>query len=267
MTPCSLSIHVADTMIQWLISIFSSESLEPEQGLLMPRTVRAPGLTLHFSMPENFSKDMPADDLIENVDFPSDRPQSEQVAIPLMKRWWDFYLGTNNKGKVIGTLMVSLDFIPRPEFLKGSLFEHQTMIDSVFEGLQIHFKEIKENQDILMPESSNELHEIEKDGANWVIAGVAYKEHIDNGVNVYSTPVNDDWYLRAWFLFSSGSSKYGGIFHRRAVTEQMRIFNSLKINFSSEVPHRPPVDVSSFTPMSEEEIAAFHERTAKFNLN
>lgn len=254
-------------MIQWLKSIFTPESLEPEQAPLMPRAVRTPGLTLHFSMPENFSKDMPADDLVENVTFPKLDQSKEQFAIPLMKRWWDFYLGADDKGKVIGTLMLSLDFFPRPKLVEGSLFTHKAMIDSVYEDLQDHFKEIKEDQEILMPESSQELHEIEKDDANWVIAGVAYTQRIDNGVNVYCTPVNDDWYLRAWFLFSSGSSKYGGIFHRRAVNEQMRIFNSLKPVFSTPPPKRPPVGVSHYTPMSEEEIAAFHERTDKYGLN
>ena len=70
----------------------------------MPRQINLSGNIINFSMPENFSKDFPADDLIESYDL-----SKVKVGKPveLLRRWWDFS-GNSFFKKNIGTMMMTI---------------------------------------------------------------------------------------------------------------------------------------------------------------
>ena len=70
----------------------------------MPRQINLSGNIINFAMPENFSREFPADDLVENYDLSKvkvDHP------VELLRRWWDFSDNSFFK-KDVGTMMMTI---------------------------------------------------------------------------------------------------------------------------------------------------------------
>lgn len=258
-------------MLNWLKTTFTKKGHAYEPQPLMPRAVRITGVNFHFSMPENFSLDMPGDDLVEQVDLKQFSHLPENGCIELVKRWWDFYYGPPRVKNVIGTLMLSLDIIPRKKSINGSLFNYDTMVRNVYHDILNDFsvataEEVPVMGEIL-PKAATDLDEFSNNGHNWVIVGIGYPNQMSNLINMYCTPISDDWYLRARFDLSSGEGKNSGPFLHRALGEQMRILESCELEFSTEVPERPPVEHNTATsPLSKEELEAYHQRNQQLNL-
>jgi hypothetical protein len=79
-----------------------------------PRQVNLSGTVLQFAMPEDFSRDMPADDLVEAVDI-NDLTQFNDPAYgQLMRRWWDIK-APGLFGKKLGTVMLEIAVNRVPE--------------------------------------------------------------------------------------------------------------------------------------------------------
>ena len=70
------------------------------------RQVDLSGNRFSFSMPENFSRDMPAEAMVEQFDISNAFKET-----PLIQRWWDMkkpgFFGSN-----IGTVMMSINIVP-----------------------------------------------------------------------------------------------------------------------------------------------------------
>lgn len=56
----------------------------------MPRKINLSGNYVNFSMPENFSTDFPANDLVESLDITEPKTFKNNNAVELLRRWWDF---------------------------------------------------------------------------------------------------------------------------------------------------------------------------------
>ncbi len=84
-------------------------SSPPEDIMGATRSVDLSGNIFTFAMPENFSKDLPADPLLERVDI--DKGLTNTL---LIQRWWDIkkpgFFGSN-----IGTVMMSINVLGVPE--------------------------------------------------------------------------------------------------------------------------------------------------------
>jgi len=257
-------------MFTWLKSAFTKNNYIYEPQPLMPRTVNITGVNFHFAMPENFSLDMPGDDLVEQVDLKEFSHLSENGCIELLKRWWDFYCGPPSVKNTIGTLMLSLDLIPRKKDIRGSLFNYEPMVNTVYHGLLSDFSDPLADDGIIegtmLPESATSLNEFKVNGRNWVIACVGLSEDSTTTLNFYSTPISDDWYLRARFEHSTGGGKNSGPFFRRSLSEQMRILETCELEFLTEVPDRPHVrhEILTGPPLTQEEIDAFNKRNDEY---
>jgi hypothetical protein len=85
-------------------------------------------------------------------------------------------------------------------------------------------------------------------------------------LNMYSTPISDDWYLRARFMHSSEGGKNSGSFHRLALGEQMRILESCELDFLFDAPKRLPVKVSAIElgPLTDEELEESNKQNKKY---
>lgn len=70
----------------------------------MPRQINLSGNIVNFSTPENFSKDFPANDLIENYEL--NKVKAEHP-IELLRRWWAFSDNSFFK-KNVGTMMMTV---------------------------------------------------------------------------------------------------------------------------------------------------------------
>lgn len=95
-----------------LTALFKSIGLveASEPVALMPRQINISGNIVHFSMPENFSRDFPAKNLIEQVDLGDEEIFEEYGSALLMQRWWDFKTGGFFK-KEIGTVMMTIKVV------------------------------------------------------------------------------------------------------------------------------------------------------------
>ena len=83
-----LIILVAISMLS-ITQLFAS-SKETKKHPYMPRQINLSGNIVNFSMPENFSKDFPADDLIEEVKLENKNLFDRGKPVELLRRWWGF---------------------------------------------------------------------------------------------------------------------------------------------------------------------------------
>ncbi len=120
-------------MLSGLIKAFAMSGA-PKDAEWYPRTVHfSSGAALEFHMPENFSKDMPAEDLIDHVDL-NQLEASDPAGKVLMRRWWDFKTDSFFS-RDIGSLMMSL----RVNASERNLFEGEEFAIELRERmLQLH---------------------------------------------------------------------------------------------------------------------------------
>jgi hypothetical protein len=258
-------------MFNWLKATFTKKSHTYEPQPLMSRTVNITGVNFHFSMPENFSLDMPGDDMVEQVDLKNHSHLPENGCIELIKRWWDFYCGSPSVRNTIGTLMLSLDLLPRKKDISGSLFNYESMVNTVYRDLLIDFSVASAEEALadgkVLPRAAEALKEFSNNGRNWVIVSIGFPENMSNSLNMYCTPISDDWYLRARFDHSTGGGKNSGPFYRRSLGEQMRILESCELEFLTEVPDRLPVEYEiSGRPLTKEEQEISDAQNKKYLL-
>ncbi len=100
----------------------------------MPRHINLSGNIIHFSMPENFSRDMPADDMIESVDLSDKNVYQDYQKFTLIRRWWDFK-DSGFFGKEYGTLMMSLYIKEVSESLSITTLKPLDFIDIIIDDI------------------------------------------------------------------------------------------------------------------------------------
>ena len=116
-----------------------------EDSPLMPRQIDLSGNTVHFSMPENFSRDMPAEDMIESVNLSDDEVYKDYTQFTLIRRWWDFR-ESGFFGKEYGTLMMSLYIKKASESLNLTTVQPLDFVDIIVDDIK---KNMPENPDPL----------------------------------------------------------------------------------------------------------------------
>lgn len=107
----------------------------PEHTPLIPRQINLSDNIVHFSMPENFSRDMPAEDMIESVDLTDKRVYQDDQKFTLIRRWWDFK-DSGFFGKDYGTLMMSLYIKEAAESLSITTLKPLDFIDIIIDDIE-----------------------------------------------------------------------------------------------------------------------------------
>jgi hypothetical protein len=110
-------------------------SSAPQQHPLMPRQIDLSGNIVHFSMPENFSRDLPADDMIEVVDLNDKSVYQDYKKFTLIRRWWDFK-DSGFFGKEYGTLMMSIYLKEASESLTVNTLKPLDFIDIIIDDIE-----------------------------------------------------------------------------------------------------------------------------------
>lgn len=100
-----LFLMVTITMLS-ITQLFGS-SKENNDFPYMPRQINLSGNIVNFSMPENFSKDFPADDLIESLNLGDAKLFEKNNSLTLLRRWWDFK-DDSFFSKNIGSMMMTI---------------------------------------------------------------------------------------------------------------------------------------------------------------
>jgi hypothetical protein len=91
-------------MLSILSSLFTSNS---QAGPIFPRQANLSGNILQFSMQEDFSKNMPAPDMIEKLDITDLKKFDKGDYGNIIRRWWDIK-NSGWFGKKLGTLMLDI---------------------------------------------------------------------------------------------------------------------------------------------------------------
>lgn len=93
-------VFIVMLSIAHFFGIAQAEKIYP----YMPRQINLSGNFVNFSMPENFSKDFPAENLVESYDL--NAVKIEQP-VELLRRWWDYSDDSFFK-KDVGTMMMTI---------------------------------------------------------------------------------------------------------------------------------------------------------------
>ena len=113
-------------MLSLLTGMFS-KSAQAEKNMLHSRQIDISGNVFHFAMPEDFSNEMPAGDMVEVLDISDlsrfDDPQYGN----LIRRWWDIK-EPGWFGKALGTVM--LDLSVQRNFSNTQHLVHQKPYDT-----------------------------------------------------------------------------------------------------------------------------------------
>ena len=93
-------------MLSLLTGIFPSPS-QTEKTKLYPHQINLSGNVFYFALPEDFSKDMPAADMIEALDISDPAMFDNPEYGNLLRRWWDIKK-PGWFGKQLGTVMMDI---------------------------------------------------------------------------------------------------------------------------------------------------------------
>ena len=98
-------------MFSLITQLFSSPALAAKKIPLYPRQVALSGNVFHFAMPEDFSKDMPAEDMVEHIDITDLDAFKNGEYGNIIRRWWDIK-EPGWFGKNLGTIMMNIAVLP-----------------------------------------------------------------------------------------------------------------------------------------------------------
>ena len=102
-----ISILLLVTITMLSITQMFGMSKENKEHPYMPRQINLSGNHVNFSMPENFSMDFPAEDLIESIDINNSKTFNQNNSVELLRRWWDFK-DNSFISKNIGSMMMTV---------------------------------------------------------------------------------------------------------------------------------------------------------------
>lgn len=107
-------------MLSAIASLFSGSAQAGKKDHFFPRKINLSGNIFHFSMPEDFSKDMPAADMVESLDITDLKKFNDLKYGNLIRRWWDLK-EPGWFGKKLGTVMMDIS-VQRISENKAKLF-------------------------------------------------------------------------------------------------------------------------------------------------
>ena len=95
---------------------------------------------IRFAMPENFSRDFPAEDMVESVDLDHAAGISDYHGVTLMRRFWDFKTDGFFK-KNTGTLVLVLSVKKVPDGCQKNLAHPLEFVEVLQQALREHYEE------------------------------------------------------------------------------------------------------------------------------
>jgi len=170
---------------------------------LKPREIVFTGSKLAFSMPENFSPDFPAENLISQVDLNNSALYESSNKALLLRRWWDFteksFFSTNQ----MGTIMLSISVVRSSVEYSDRL----ALIDVIHKGLDKQYKESNKTTQadfqVAYPETYESFNESLFNGQRWLSYVVAPMNASEATVSFVSPLSNKHYVEMAFTLMPS----------------------------------------------------------------
>ena len=214
-------------------------STTPEHHPLMPREINLSGNIIHFAMPENFSRDMPAGDMIESVNLSDKSIYQDYQKFTLIRRWWDFKDG-GFFGKEYGTLMMSLYIKEASDSLAIDTLKPLDFIDIIIDDIE---RNKPENHDPLRVYSDYFAAYREKffNNQRWV----EYAQDKANPPTIsflYAIPITDKQYIVAEFT-SAPNDDIGirGFVDNYTMPFAEKILDSFQVDYTNGNPTKQAI--------------------------
>ena len=172
----------------------------------MPRQINLSGNIVNFSMPENFSKDMPADDLVESVNLNEVKNLKDKPA-ELLRRWWNFSDNSFFK-KETGTLMMTMHLYNSSN-ANNDISHPVKFVEVLLNEMERRSQEVNvsrssENK-IFFPEYYQSFVQEKHGRLSWISSGSGTMDE-DEKVFYYWLPVSETQYIEVGFYFSPVNS-------------------------------------------------------------
>jgi len=213
-------------------------SKAPEQAPLMPRQIELSGNLVKFSIPENFSSDMPADNMIESVNLSDKEIYLDHEKFTLIRRWWDFK-ESGLLAKEFGTIMMSMYIKEIPENSDKNILTPLGLIGTTIENFNIESKTGEEKDSegnvITLHPNFYEAYNIATfNQQNWISYPIEHPSLHQHEI-YYAIPITEKNYIVVSFSFAPVNS----IPVREFVDEYGRdhmesIMNSFNVEYAKE---------------------------------
>lgn len=211
----------------------------PEDSPLMPRQINLSGNVVHFSIPENFSQDMPAEDMIESIDLADQSVYHDDQRFTLIRRWWDFK-ESGFFGKDYGTLMMSLYLKQASDSLSVNTLKPLDFIDIIIDDIE---KNKSGDDDSLMVYSDYFTAYKEEwfSEQRWLMY-IQGHANVAQHTMLYAIPVTENQYIVAEFT-SAPSSGIGarGFIENYSGPFIENIMTSFHVEYTSDNPVKQAV--------------------------
>lgn len=174
---------------------------------LLPRQFMISGNTVQFSMPENFSRDFPAEDMRENIDLNDASMFSQHGGVMVLQRYWDFFSGGLFK-KSTGTLQMTV--IVKKSRLEpaADLADPENLVEAVIRDMHLTYDNYNQNKSdddkVMFSSYSGQFVEFKYNNQRWFRYSI-WKNNQRELTSVFAIPVTSDHYLTVAFAFAPSS--------------------------------------------------------------
>lgn len=241
-------------MLGFLSDLFGDG--KSEVGELQPREINIIGNVFHFSMPENFSKDMPAEDLIDVVTEQQLKKLESDGYLILMQRWWNLK-ESGMFGKKYGSVMMSIRLQKKPEnrlkingdapykfsdYLEFCLALHDSFRQQADKHNRVRDKQDEEFM-LYVPDLAvmfgnrleASLSSFQPDETIWIAAETMQGKIVNK---IFAVPLNDDTYVEVNFSIMPDDDFPPYDFLRIASEKLINVVsNTFVLKYSSQNPY------------------------------
>lgn len=229
-----LILTIGAIMLGLLSKVFSMSNSSTEDTTLKPREITFSNAKLKFSMPENFSPDFPADDLIEPVNLEDAALFEKTNKTLLLRRWWDFKESTLFSNKEVGTIMLSV-YVNKSKTEYKNRFDLLTNILTDLESTHKEFNKTTEPDfQIAYPETYESFFDEIYNQQRWLRYGTS-NMIITEATATYITPLSPTHYLEFSFTLmlspAMGSREFEDKYSFSFVDA---IMNSIALNYANQ---------------------------------
>lgn len=219
-------------LVIMLMALFSKLGLAEsvETAPLKPRQIVLSKAVVDFSIPENFSKQMPADDMIDQVNLDDAALFADPERFTLLRRWWDFkpeHFWQSSPG----TLMMSVLVQEKAQGSEYDLLDRQQFVRLLQQRLiDVHGTDTFQYEDaptrVYLP-FVDDYQEMVFKGQRWImhpLGGITERES-------YYIPLTQTQFLLVDFTFMKSTLVSDDAYYPKAKHQIERIMSSFHVSY------------------------------------
>ncbi len=241
-------------MLTFLTQIFSPSAQAEKKQTLYPRHINLSGNLFQFSLPEDFSRDMPAADMVEQLDIADPHRFDDGEYGNLLRRWWDIK-EPGWFGKTLGTIMLDISVQRVPANTKKLIHDRPfnirdrvdflLMIESVFDARYESLNKTLEPDPNLAPYNygfasvswaniSSDHYDFNFNNKRWIKAESTAPR--GGYIKTYVIPLTDNTFLDATFTYAKNDDAFFWDFVRAADAKMTPVWESFDLRYAKGNP-------------------------------